>query len=144
MTRLQAGIVLVARFMLSLIFIVEAWAKLADYAGTLRYMEAYGVAGALLPPAILVELFGGLLVLAGFLARTAALVLAAFAILTALVFHLSFSDPDQVIHFYKNVAMAGGFLLLAAYGPGAWSVDARLAQDSWDGSEPAPQAERRI
>jgi putative oxidoreductase len=130
--------------MLSLIFIVEAWAKLADYAGTMRYMEAYGVADALLPPAILVELFGGLLVLAGFLSRMAALVLAAFAILTALVFHLSFGDPDQIIHFYKNVAMAGGFLLLAAYGPGEWSVDAKLAQDSWEGSKPAPRAERRI
>jgi len=143
MARLQAGAALAARIMLAIVFIVEAWAKLTDYAGTLRYMEAYGVSAALLPPAILVELFGGLLVMAGLLSRAAALALFAFCLLTALVFHTAFGDPDQIIHFTKNVAMAGGFLLLAAHGPGEWSVDARLAQDDWDGSKAAPPAERR-
>ncbi|MET0429684.1 MAG: DoxX family protein [Microvirga sp.] len=143
MARLQAGTALAARVMLAIVFIVEAWAKLTDYAGTLHYMEAYGVPAALLPPAILVELFGGLLVMAGLLSRAAALVLCAFCLLTALVFHTAFTDPEQIIHFTKNLAMAGGFLLLAAQGPGEWSVEARLAQETWDGAKAGPPAERR-
>ena len=84
-------------------------------------MQANGVDGRLLPLVILTELGGGLLVLFGLKTRWAAIALFGFCLLTALFFHLG---ADQTIHFRKNIAMAGGFLLLAIFGPGGWSLDA--------------------
>ena len=80
---------------------------------------------ALLPLVILTELGGGLLVLAGFKTRWAAVALAGFCLLTAVIFHLA---SGETIEFQKNVAMAGGFLLLAVFGPGAWSIDGRFGR----------------
>ena len=116
---------LAGRLLLSLIFVVEGWLKVADYSGTQGYMEANGVPGALLPLVILTELGGGLLVAFGLFARWAAFALAVFCLLTALLFHMA---PDQAVHFYKNLALAGGFLMLAAHGPGTWSLDGWLAR----------------
>lgn len=119
--------ILIARLLLALIFIVEAWLKITAYAGTVFYMEANGVPGFLLPVVIATELGGGILVVAGLLTRAAAVALAGFSLLTALFFHLS---PDQAVHFYKNLSMAGGFLALAASGPGAWSIDVQLGKSA--------------
>jgi len=112
---------LVARAMLSYIFIVEGVGKIAGYAGVAGYMQAHGVDGRLLPLVILTELGGGLLVLFGLKTRWAAIALAGFCLLTALFFHTA---ADQAIQLQKNLAMAGGFLALALLGPGAWSLDA--------------------
>jgi len=128
MTRIQAPVALAARLMLAAIFVLEGWFKIADYDGTLRYMADHGVPGPLLPLAITMELGGGLLVAFGFLSRVSATALAGFCLLTALIFHANFGDADQLIHFYKNIAIAGGFLALAAFGPGNWSVDALRAR----------------
>ena len=117
----QPFVVLVARLLLSLIFVVEGWLKISDYAGTVAYMEAHQVSGMLLPLVILTELGGGLLVAFGLFTRLAAVALAGFCLLTAFFFHMS---PDQAVHFYKTLAMTGGFFMLAAHGAGAWSVDA--------------------
>lgn len=114
---------LAGRLLLATIFIVEGWLKIADYGGTVAYMEGHGVSSLLLPLVILTELGGGLLVAFGLFARWAAMALCSFCLLTALFFHMS---PDQAVHFYKNLAIAGGFLLLAGCGPGGWSLDARL------------------
>ena len=73
----------------------------------------------------LIELLGGLAILVGFQTRIAAWVLAIFTIATALVAHTGWADQNQMIHFLKNLAIAGGFLLLASSGAGAYSVDAR-------------------
>lgn len=116
---------LAGRVLLATIFVVEGWLKIRDYSGTLAYMDAHGVPGLLLPLVILTELGGGLLVAVGLFARLGAIALAGYCLLTALFFHMS---PDQAVHFYKNLAMAGGFLMLVAHGPGAWSLDARLGQ----------------
>ena len=89
-------------------------------------MQANGVDGRLLPLVILTELGGGLLVLFGLKTRWAAIALFGFCLLTALFFHLG---ADQTIQFRKNVAMAGGFLALATFGPGAL-VAGRLARAS--------------
>jgi putative oxidoreductase len=118
---LEAPVALLGRLLLALIFIDEGWLKITSYAGTRGYMEANGVPGALLPFVILTELGGGILVAVGLLTRLAAFVLMGFCLLTALLFHMA---PDQSVHFYKNLAMAGGFLTLAAHGAGAWSLDA--------------------
>jgi putative oxidoreductase len=122
---LQDSAVLVGRLLLSLIFVVEGWLKVADYSGTVGYMQAHGVPGVLLPLVILTELGGGLLVAFGLFTRLAAIALAGFCLLTALLFHMT---PDQAVHFYKNLAMAGGFLTLAAHGAGVWSLDGWRAE----------------
>lgn len=111
------------RLLLALIFIIEGWIKVADYSGTVGYMEANAVPGALLPAVILTELGGGLLVAVGLFTRWAAVALAGFSILTALFFHSDIGSTAQFIHFFKNLAIAGGFLTLAAFGPGRWSLD---------------------
>ncbi len=123
MQNLQNLVVLLAQLLLAFIFVDEGWLKITNYTGTVGYMESYGVPGILLPLVILTELGGGLLVAFGLFARYAAFALAGFALLTALFFHWNFGDPDQVIHFMKNLAIAGGFLLLTAFGAGAWSLD---------------------
>ena len=117
---LEAPAALAGRLLLALIFLVEGWLKVSDYAGTQSYMETHRVSGALLPLVILTELGAGLLVAVGLFTRWAAVALAGFCLLTALFFHMA---PDQAVHFYKNLAMTGGFLTLAAHGAGAWSLD---------------------
>lgn len=115
---------LLGRIGLSLIFIASGWSKLAAYAGTQQYMEAMGVPGALLPLVIALEIGGGLAVLAGVFTRSAALALAVFSLAAGVLFHADLADQNQFIHLMKNVALGGGFLMLAAHGAGAFSIDA--------------------
>jgi putative oxidoreductase len=86
-------------------------------------MEAVGVPGGLLPLVIALELGGGLAILGGAFTRWIALALAAFSLVSAALFHADFGDAAQAINFWKNVAMAGGFLMLAAHGAGSYSLD---------------------
>jgi putative oxidoreductase len=116
------------RVLVAAIFLISGFGKLGAYAATQSYMASQGVPGALLPLVIALELGGGVLVVAGLWTRAAALALAAFTILAALLFHANFADPMQQIMFLKNLAIAGGFLLLAARGAGGWSVDAHRAR----------------
>ena len=106
--------------MLAYIFILSGATYVGQYAGVAEYMQANGVNARLLPLVIATELGGGLLVLIGLKTRWAAIALFGFCLLTALFFHLG---ADQAIHFRKNLAMAGGFLTLAIFGPGPWSLD---------------------
>jgi putative oxidoreductase len=116
---------LVGRVLMSLIFIWSGYVKLVDCTGTQAYLAGLGVP---LPEiawivTVAVELVGGLTLLLGFQARLAGLILAAWSVATALVAHANFADPDMQIHFMKNVAMAGGFLYVAAFGAGAYAVE---------------------
>jgi putative oxidoreductase len=123
---MNSAIALLARILLAQVFLLSGIGKLgAGYAATQGYMASMGVPGALLPLVIILEIGGALLLIAGFLTRWAALALAAFCVLGALMFHLDFRDQMQTINFTKNLAMAGGLLLLYVYGAGALSVDAR-------------------
>lgn len=114
---------LVARILMSVMFILAGWNKIGGYAGTQGYMEAMGVPGALLPAVIALELLGGIAVLIGFKARYAALLLAGFSIIAALIFHSNFSDQIQSILFMKNLALSGGLLYIFAHGAGKLSLD---------------------
>ena len=111
------------RILLALIFLITGIGKITGYAGTQGYMESVGVPGALLPLVILLEVGGGLALILGFKTRMVALSLAAFSVGAALLFHLNFADPAQFVSFWKNFALAGGFLILAAHGAGPWSLD---------------------
>ena len=112
------------RVLLVGIFPLSALSKLGAYEGTQGYMESVGLPGALLPLVIAFELLAPAAVIAGFYARIAALLLAGFSVVTALVFHFDFGDQIQSILFLKNISIAGGLLLLAAFGPGAFSINA--------------------
>lgn len=116
--------VLAGRILLALIFILSGWGKLGGYAGTQQYMAAMGVSGTLLPLVIFAELGGGLAVAFGLLTRLAAAGLALFCLLAAFLFHTNWAEQTQFIMFMKNFAIAGGFLVLAAHGAGAFSLDA--------------------
>jgi len=119
---------LAGRILISAIFILSGFSKITGYAGMQGYMESQGVPGALLPLVIATELGGGILVVLGLWTRLAALALAGFSVLAALLFHANFGDQIQMIMFMKNFAMAGGFLFLVAHGAGALSLDARRAK----------------
>ena len=117
------AIVFVGRALMATIFIVEGYGKIANYSDVAGYMVDHGVTSLLLPLVILTELGGGLMILGGLATRWAALALAGFCILTALIFHSDGADAGQTVNFQKNLAIAGGFLVLAALGPGLWSLD---------------------
>lgn len=116
---------LLGRLLLAAIFITAGYGKIGGYAATQGYMEAMGVSGALLPLVIFAELGGGLAILFGLLTRYAALGLAVFSVASAMIFHSS-ADQMQQIMFMKNLAIAGGLLILVANGPGRLSLDTKL------------------
>jgi putative oxidoreductase len=115
---------LAGRLLLSALFLHEAWSKLTAFMAAVAYMQAFGVPGQLLPLAIAIELSGGLLILLGYQTRIAALVLAAFCVATAFLFHTKLGIRNELLHFEKDLAIAGGLLVLAGHGAGAWAIDA--------------------
>lgn len=117
----------VARIFLGHIFLLAGITKIGAYAGTQAYMESVGLSGGLLPLVILLEIGGGLAVITGFQTRLVAYALGAFSLVSAVLFHTNFADQIQTIMFMKNVAIAGGFLLLANAGSGAYSIDRFVA-----------------
>lgn len=121
----NASTQLTGRVLMSSIFIMAGINKISGYTGTQGYMESMGVPGALLPLVILLQVGGGLAVLSGWHTRIAAILLAGFCVLSALIFHTNFGDQAQSILFMKNMAMAGGLLFLVSGGKHAWSIDAK-------------------
>lgn len=121
---MQNFTLLVGRVGLSLIFILSGIAKIAAYHDTALSLVAHGLPPGLLPLVIFAELGGGLAILFGLLTRWAALGLFVFSVLAAVLFHGDFADHAQWVNFMKNLAIAGGFMVLAAHGPGDWSLDA--------------------
>jgi putative oxidoreductase len=120
-------LLLVARILLSVMFIMAGFQKFGDLAGTAGYISSVGLpAGSLLAPLSgALELLAGLAVLVGFQTRIASWLLAAFCVVAALFFHYVPGDMMQMMIFSKDIAIAGGFLALSVAGAGAWSVDGR-------------------
>ncbi len=114
---------LLGRLLLAALFLPVGLQKLSGYAGTQGYMEAMGVPGIMLPLVILLEVGGGLALIAGFKVRWVALALAGFCAVSAFIFHYQPQDQMQMILFMKNIALAGGFLILASAGAGKFSLD---------------------
>ncbi len=108
----------VARLLLGAIFVVAGLGKLGDVAGFAGYMASGGVPTALAWPVILFEIVGGLALIAGVQARIVALLLAGFSVLAAVLYHFQPADQLQMTMFLKNLAIAGGLLLVWVHGPG--------------------------
>lgn len=114
---------ILGRLALALIFILSGLGKLAAPDATLGYIASAGLpfAAVVLWSAIAVELGGGVALVLGVGARIAAIALAGFSLLAAVFFHAQFGDQNQMIHFMKSIAIAGGMLQVAAFGPGSFS-----------------------
>jgi putative oxidoreductase len=120
---------LLGRVLLGLIFLVSGINKIADPQGTQHYMVLMGmttITTLFYIGAVAIEIAGSLSLLLGYRAKAGAWLLFVFMIPTTLVFHTDFADPNQMIHFMKNLAMMGGLLYVAAYGGGRLSMDAGL------------------
>ena len=115
---------LAGRCLLAALFLHEAWSKITAYSAAIAYAKAFGVPEILLPFAIAVEVGCGLSILLGYFTRAGALLLAAFCLITAIVFHWRWSNHNELLHFEKDLAIAGGLLVLFARGAGAWALDA--------------------
>jgi putative oxidoreductase len=120
--------ILVARILMAIIFIMAGLGKTADVAGFAGYMASGGIPAFLAWPVILFEIIGGLAILIGYQTRIVALALAAFSVLSGVMFHFVPADQMQMTMLFKNLAMAGGYIALALYGAGSLSVDAKLAK----------------
>jgi putative oxidoreductase len=118
---------LIGRIAIAAIFLLSGFSKLTAPAGTIGYIASAGLPlpEAGLVVAVLVELVGGALLVLGYRTRIVAAALAAFTVVAALAFHSALGDQNQFIHFFKNLAIAGGLLQLVAFGPGRISIDRR-------------------
>jgi putative oxidoreductase len=119
---------LAGRILLSVLFLLSGLGKIGAYAGTAAYMSSVGVPSVLLPVVIATEVLGAIAIILGWQTRVTALLLAGYALLTALVFHTNFADQIEMVMFLKNVSIAGGFLLLVVHGAGPLSLDRRRAK----------------
>ncbi|MBR7794390.1 DoxX family protein [Undibacterium sp. FT147W] len=134
---LKNPLALVGRLLLASLFLPAGIVKLTGFAGTVAYISSAGLPMPALAAAaaLIVEIGGGAALIAGAGTRIAALVLALFTLVASFVFHAYWAVPaDQQyvtqLLFFKNIAVAGGLLTLAAWGAGAWSIDARIATNS--------------
>ncbi|QYM72552.1 DoxX family protein [Pseudochrobactrum sp. Wa41.01b-1] len=120
-------IILISRIFLAILFILAGWGKLTGLEGTAQYFGAIGLPMPSVTAVLvgLVEFVGGLAILIGFQTRIAAVVVALFTIGATLVAHMDFAEGMNALMAQKNLAIAGGLLLLAVTGAGAYSVDRR-------------------
>ena len=117
---------ILGRLLLSAIFLINGIGKIFNYEGTIQYMENFDVPGYLIIPAITVEILFPILLIVGYYTKFSALVLSLFTLALAVIFHTDFSNQMQLMSFLKNIAIAGGFLIIFVYGPGKYSIDHKL------------------
>ena len=117
---------ILGRILLSAIFLINGIGKIFNYEGTIQYMENFDVPGYLIIPAITVEILFPILLIIGYYTKFSALVLSLFTLVLAMIFHTDFSNQMQLMSFLKNIAIAGGFLIIFVYGPGKYSIDHKL------------------
>tara|TARA_B100001559_G_C15928428_1_gene362006 strand:+ start:82 stop:465 length:384 start_codon:yes stop_codon:yes gene_type:complete len=113
----------VGRIFLSILFLIEGVGKISMKDDVVMYMEDYGVPGVLFIPALILEILFPLLLILGYKTKFAALIMALFTLTVAIIFHTNFIEGMEMIFFLKDVAIAGGFLIVIAYGPGKLSLD---------------------
>ena len=125
MENAKTYLVPLGRLLLSSLFIWAGFGKLMNPSGTAQYFASMNVPAPSIAVwvVLIIELVGGILILIGFQTRWAALVLAIFCLITGFAIHLPAGDLPNMLNFYKNLTMAGGFLYVVSFGAGNWSVD---------------------
>jgi len=114
---------LIGRIFLSALFLIEGFGKISMQEDVIMYMEDYGVPGILFVPATVLEILFPLLLIVGYKTKWAASIMALFTFTVAIIFHTDFSEGMQMIFFLKDLAIAGGFMIILVYGPGKISLD---------------------
>ena len=114
---------LIGRILLSALFLIEGIGKIFMQENVVMYMEDYGVPGVLFIPAVIVEILFPLFLIIGYKTRLTALVMALFTFTVAIIFHTDFTEGTQIVFFLKDLAIAGGFMIIFAYGPNRISLD---------------------
>tara|TARA_Y100000590_G_scaffold32754_1_gene35977 strand:- start:76 stop:453 length:378 start_codon:yes stop_codon:yes gene_type:complete len=117
---------LFGRILISVLFLLNGIFKINNYDGTIGWMESFGMPGILLIPAIILEIAGPVLIIIGYKTKLAAGLLSLFCITTAVIFHNDFANQMQFTSFLKNIALAGGFLILFVNGAKGFSLDNKL------------------
>ena len=117
---------LLARILISILFFTNGIFKIMNYDGTVSWMEGYAIPGILIIPAIILEILGPILIILGYQTKITAAFLSLFCLATAIIFHNDFSNQMQLTSFLKNIALAGGFLLLVINGSKKFSLDNKL------------------
>jgi len=135
MNQLTNPLALVGRLLMAAIFIMAGISKISGFSGTAGYIASVGLPmpEALTAATIVLEVVGGLALVVGYRLQLFAMLLAGFTLLTGLFFHNFWAMPLEVQHiqqimFMKNLSIAGGLLIIAAFGGGAWSLDTKLQQ----------------
>ena len=117
---------LLARFFLSIVFVINGLFKSTYYEETVEYMVDFNIPAILAIPTIIFEVIFPLFIVVGYKTRISASALCLFCIATAVIFHSDFSNQVQITSFLKNIAIAGGFLILLINGPGQLSLDKKF------------------
>ena len=117
---------LIGRILISALFLLNGIFKISNYDGTIGWMESFGMPGILLIPAIILEIAGPVLIIIGYKTKLVAGFLSLFCIATAVIFHNDFTNQMQFTSFLKNIALAGGFLILFVNGAKGFSLDNKL------------------
>ena len=117
---------LLGRILISVLFFLNGIFKINNYEGTIGWMESFGMPGILIIPAIILEIVGPVLIIIGYKTKLAAGLLSLFCIATAFIFHNDFANQMQLTSFLKNIALAGGFLILFVNGAKGFSLDNKL------------------
>ena len=113
----------VGRLLLSILFLIEGLGKISMQEEVIMYMEEYGVPGILFIPATALEVLFPLLLIVGYKTKWVASIMALFTFAVAIIFHTDFSEGMQMMFFLKDIAIAGGFMIIVAYGPSKISLD---------------------
>ena len=113
----------IGRLLLAALFLIEGFGKISMQEDVIMYMEDYGVPGILFVPAIVLEILFPLFLIVGYKTKWAASIMALFTFTVAIIFHTDFSDGMQMIFFLKDLAIAGGFMIIVTYGPSKFSLD---------------------
>ena len=113
----------IGRLLLSALFLIEGFGKISMQENVIMYMEDYNVPGILFAPAIILEILFPLILIAGYKTKWIASIMALFTFSVAIIFHTDFTEGMQMMLFLKDIAIAGGFMIIIAHGPGKISLD---------------------